>query len=188
MLDGEGHADDLSVLLRTDAEEMAVLRSDGQTYELIGDLLRGGAVHGPVGDEVFSATLVARLRNEAPTLPQPVPLQTVVDRPSVANDALFRWKLVAGLASFAAVVAVTWTVGIGGRDSTLAGPQMAAASPAPGPAAVQPVVVQTAQGQLLRDARLEQLLSEHRQFGGMSALQAPAGFLRNATYDASPQR
>jgi sigma-E factor negative regulatory protein RseA len=53
---------------------------------------------------------------------------------------------------------------------------------------IQPVVVQTAQGQVLRDARLEQLLSEHRQFGGMSALQAPAGFLRNATYDAAPQR
>jgi sigma-E factor negative regulatory protein RseA len=50
------------------------------------------------------------------------------------------------------------------------------------------VVVQTTQGQVLRDPRLEQLLAEHRQFGGMSALQAPAGFLRNATYDSSPQR
>jgi sigma-E factor negative regulatory protein RseA len=50
------------------------------------------------------------------------------------------------------------------------------------------VVVQTAQGQVLRDVRLEELLAEHRQYGGMSALQMPAGFLRNATYDAAPQR
>lgn len=106
-----------------------------------------------------------------------------------ANDAVFRWKLVAGLASLAAVVAVTWTIGTGGQDGQLAGPQMASATPMSESAStIQPVVVQTAQGQVLRDARLEQLLSEHRQFGGMSALQAPAGFLRNATYDAAPQR
>lgn len=50
------------------------------------------------------------------------------------------------------------------------------------------VLVQTGQGQVLRDARLEELLAEHRQYGGMSALQMPAGFLRNATCDAAPQR
>ena len=38
---------------------------------------------------------------------------------------------------------------------------------------------------LLRDARLEQLLTDHRQFAGQSALQGPTGFIRNATYDAS---
>ena len=41
---------------------------------------------------------------------------------------------------------------------------------------------------VLRDARLEQLLAEHRQYGGMSALQMPAGFLRDATHTADPQR
>jgi sigma-E factor negative regulatory protein RseA len=43
-------------------------------------------------------------------------------------------------------------------------------------------------GPVLRDARLEQLLAEHRQYGGMSALQMPAGFLRDATQDTDPQR
>ena len=47
------------------------------------------------------------------------------------------------------------------------------------------VVVNTGQGPLIRDARLEELLAEHRQNGSMSALQMPTGFIRNATYDAA---
>jgi sigma-E factor negative regulatory protein RseA len=50
------------------------------------------------------------------------------------------------------------------------------------------VLVNTDRGTLIRDARLEQLLAEHRQFGGMSALQMPAGFLRDATHDVDPKR
>jgi sigma-E factor negative regulatory protein RseA len=49
----------------------------------------------------------------------------------------------------------------------------------------EPVVVNTSQGVLIRDAQLEALMAEHRQFGGVSALQMPAGFLRNATHDAN---
>jgi sigma-E factor negative regulatory protein RseA len=47
------------------------------------------------------------------------------------------------------------------------------------------VVVNTPQGAVIRDAQLETLMAEHRQHGGMSALQMPAGFLRNATYSGS---
>jgi sigma-E factor negative regulatory protein RseA len=47
------------------------------------------------------------------------------------------------------------------------------------------VVVNTPQGAVIRDTQLEALMAEHRQHGGMSALQMPAGFLRNATYDAT---
>lgn len=189
LLDGEVRSDDLDALLAPGSEEMAALLSDGQTYELIGDVLRGRPAYGSVGGEAFAGAVMARLLDEPPVLSQPLVQQAGVDRPQAANDAVFRWKLVAGLASLAAVVAVTWTIGVGERDGQLAGPQMANASPVSESAStIQPVVVQTAQGQVLRDARLEQLLSEHRQFGGMSALQAPAGFLRNATYDAAPQR
>ena len=35
------------------------------------------------------------------------------------------------------------------------------------------------------DEVLEALLAEHRQHGGMSALQMPSGFIRNATYEAA---
>jgi sigma-E factor negative regulatory protein RseA len=37
---------------------------------------------------------------------------------------------------------------------------------------------------MIRDPRLDELLAAHRQLGGASALQAPAGFLRNATFEA----
>ena len=56
------------------------------------------------------------------------------------------------------------------------------------PAMPAAVVVNTSQGPVLRDPRLEQLLAEHRQYGGMSALQMPAGFLRDATHQADSQR
>ncbi len=36
-------------------------------------------------------------------------------------------------------------------------------------------------GKMLRDARLEQYLAAHKQFGGSSALGVPSGFLRGAT-------
>lgn len=189
LLDGEAVARDLDILYTSDSEEATALLSDRQAYELIGDVLRGQPVHRSVGSELFAGTVMARLRDEPLSSSGSVSLQTGVGRPLAANDAVFRWKLVAGLASLAAVVAVTWTVGLGGQGGSSVGPQMAIANPVSEPAStIQPVVVQTAQGQVLRDARLEQLLSEHRQFGGMSALQAPAGFLRNATYDAAPQR
>ena len=36
---------------------------------------------------------------------------------------------------------------------------------------------------MIRDPHLDELLAAHRQFGGTSALQAPAGFLRNAAFE-----
>ena len=40
---------------------------------------------------------------------------------------------------------------------------------------------------MIRDPRLDELLAAHKQFGSTSALQMPAGFLRNATFE-SPGR
>jgi sigma-E factor negative regulatory protein RseA len=122
--------------------------------------------------------------------PRAVPM-----RAPAANDSLFRWKLVAGFASLAAVMAVSWSV-LSGAPSGAGGasPQLAAApATAPIPASTvetvaapsTAVVVHTGQGPLIRDARLEELLAEHRQNAGMSALQMPTGFIRNATYDAA---
>ena len=151
----------------------------------------------------FLAGVRARLQEEAaparqipssrPTVQEIQPTSSTV---SAANDPVFRWKLVAGLASLAAVMAVSWSVlssvprGVGGEAS----PQMAAAPAAVESAVVDAsksrdpvaaaVVVNTGQGTLIRDARLEQLLAEHRQNGGMSALQNPTGFIRNATYES----
>jgi sigma-E factor negative regulatory protein RseA len=38
---------------------------------------------------------------------------------------------------------------------------------------------------MIRDPQLDALLAAHKQFGGASALQTPAGCLRNATFQGT---
>lgn len=204
LVDGEVDAAQLDGLFAAEEGRTAVLAS-WHSYQVIGDVLRGSgavATAQPPGD--FLAAVRERLRSESVAAVQPVgderlamhlPPAALVQAPA-ANDAVFRWKLVAGFASLAAVMAVSWTVlsgapsGAGGQ----AGPQLAAAPASPeiaSPGVINvatpstALVVNTGQGPLIRDARLEELLAEHRQNGGMSALQMPTGFIRNATYDAA---
>ena len=199
LLDGELSEAELAVWLSC-APELGTVSARGQIYQLIGESLRGQA---PVLAGAASAFLLgvqARLRDEAPVPAsstaaiQPARVIEVAQlRAPAANDAVFRWKLVAGLASLAAVMAVGWTVlGAAPAGSGLGAgaPQLALSLPAPADrapvgalVAVVPVVVNTSQGVLIRDAALEALMAEHRQHGGVSALQMPAGFLRSATYD-----
>jgi sigma-E factor negative regulatory protein RseA len=94
-----------------------------------------------------------------------------MDRPA-AND--WRWKLVAGFASVAAVTAVGWNMVA--APGTSGQPQIAAA-----PAAS--AATQASASAMIRDPRLDQLLAAHRQFGGATALQSSSGFLRNATFE-----
>jgi sigma-E factor negative regulatory protein RseA len=189
LVDGELSPAELSSLLDRPGG-CSEWHGDWQTYHLIGDVLRGSepALASRAGKVDFLQALGTRLREEVQPV-QTAPTPAVVVRGPAANDAVFRWKLVAGLASLAAVAAVGWSLVAPGGAQVPAGPQLAGTKPAPVVAeAPQAVVVQTPQGQMVRDPRLEQLLSEHRQYGGMSALQMPAGFLRNATYDEAPQR
>ena len=179
----------------------------GQTHQFIGDVLRGQrSLAGSTSASVFLAGVQTRLLSEAPTKvvpsgsvlpPQSVEVAQV--RAPAANDAVFRWKLVAGLASLAAVMAVSWSVletAPAGMVPSAAVPQLALVPPAPEDAGgvrsvatatsvAAPLAVNTRQGVLIRDAELEALMAEHRQNGGVSALQMPAGFLRNATFDSN---
>lgn len=168
-------------------------------YQLIGEVLRGQATPPAVAaPRDFLAALNDRLDAEQP--PQAL-VSASSPGPSVrrpaANDAVFRWKLVSGLASVVAVAAVGWTV-LTSAPQGAAGPVLAQGSTAAPaatvavaqpraaaelPAATRPVVVSTSQGKVLRDPALERLLAEHRQHGSMSAFQASTGFIRNATYD-----
>lgn len=212
LVDGELAPAQVQGLLTAAAPGDTEVLAQWHSYLVIGDVLRGtGNVTPaqPAGD--FLAGVRERLRAEA--LPQsgdPVAIparapgllaagspQTAHVRAPAANDSLFRWKLVAGFASLAAVSAVSWGV-LSGAPSGVAdaNPQLAAVPPAVSapvpetttaavPAPSIAVVVNTGQGTLIRDARLEELLAEHRQNAGISALQMPTGFLRNATYDAA---
>ncbi len=179
-----------------------------QSYQLIGDVLRGEPVAARRAPQDFLAGVRAGLVHspddvaKRPSLGSP-PVETVRHvRGEAANDAVLRWKRVAGVASVAAVMALSWAL-VRGVDApgVVNAPQLAQL-PAAGStndasrslsAAREPksgtfVVVNTDQGRLIRDPRLEQMLAEHRQYGAMSALQMPAGFLRNATYDDSPDQ
>lgn len=205
LLDGELSEAELSDWLSRNPD-MRNAAMQEQTHQLIGNVLRGqAALAGAMSASVFLAGVQTRLRSEAPL--KVVPTESVLPaapasevarvRAPAANDAVFRWKLVAGLASLAAVVAVSWSVletAPSGAGPGSAMPQLALSKPSPedvGVAAVRSVAaaaqltVNTRQGVLIRDAELEALMAEHRQHGGVSALQMPAGFLRNATFDAN---
>lgn len=198
LADGELGVADLALLMQQPAARDDV-QATWNAYHLIGDVLRGGDQAVCVGSSGFLSRLQTRLDAEAPLVParpvlaQPSVVLAVAPLAEPANDANFRWKMVAGCASFAAVVAMAWSV-VGAGSGAPGAPQLAIVSPTPATAVVapqtveQPVTLANGEPQIMiRDARLDELLTAHRQVGGGAALQMPAGFLRSATF-AAPER
>ena len=167
-------------------------RATWQLYHLVGDVLRSSDLARPT-----SVALVPRLRaelaKEAPPVRATVPAQVAVvasNSTQAANASVFRWKMAAGVASLAAVAAIGWSslASLQGSDARGlgGGAQLAQSAERPAAAPAAPVVaVADAEGQqvMIRDPRLDELLAAHKQFGSTSALQMPAGFLRNATFE-----
>lgn len=193
LADGQLGGEDFAAALQAcQCDESALARWD--TYHLIGDVLRLPArVPAPTlrgVDLAFVDRINQRLAQEplAGVALRPVDSAIPVNgaatselthhRGLASNDGNFRWKLVAGFASLAAVSAIAWNAS--GLLAPAAEPQLAQAGGAP------QVVVASPQGLMVRDARLEELLAAHAQLGGTSALQVPSGFLRNATFE-TPQ-
>ena len=195
-------------------------RATWHAYHVLGDVLRSGELAACNGDAAFVARFQARLQRDiAGPTPVPVGGGTIARQASAettvnatknisnyvyptrtesinsvktgsARDSRFRWKLLAGIASFAAVGAIGWNMVGGapgaaggvvavGRDNPLMAAQVAQ-TPVQPQSQPQPQV-------MIRDPHLDALLAAHKQFGGTSALQMPAGFLRNATFE-SPAR
>jgi sigma-E factor negative regulatory protein RseA len=188
LADGQLASEDFAAALAIcEADEQAL--DSWNAYHLIGDVLRSPGLAPQASDAAFLARLRRSLAQEPPLhalVTSRQPMVADMDR-EASNDSSFRWKLVAGFVSVAAVVAVAWNTG-SGLLAPSAAPQLAqSATPQLArPEAPQQVLVMSAQGPVVRDARLQQLLAEHKQFGGTSALQMPSGFLRNATFE-SPQ-
>ena len=171
-----------------------------QLYHLVGDVLRSAELAKPPAQN-FMERLREELAKEGPCArpaSEPAPIAVVAPAmEEAANASVFRWKMVAGFASLAAVAAIGWTsLGVVQGIGAPPGAQMAAgAEPAvtagPSIASGAPVVaVADAEGGaqvMLRDPRLDELLAAHKQFGSTTALQMPAGFLRNATFE-TPSR
>lgn len=180
-----------------------------QMHHLVGDVLRSGELARRDSGGSFAAGVLARLQQEDALAGRQQPV-VVAAIPSVAasaatagatgrldvkkeaaNSANFRWKMVAGFASLAAVAAIGWnsasTLWNASPGAQLAQSSLPAQSALIAVAAPQ-LVVQAGGGRetpavMLRDPRLDELLAAHKQLGGGSALQTPAGFLRNATFD-----
>lgn len=198
LCDGEISAQELQALL---ADEGMPPEAYGQwhSYQVIGAALRAEMPAVSSTDPArFLAGVRAGMHTDAvrPLAVSATPVQVTPTSLSAANESVFRWKLVAGFASLAAVTAVAWQLLVSVGD--VSSPQLVQA-PTSTPPAVVPVLAErqpsnetapqtlsvgTDRGVIIRDAGLERLLAEHRQHGGMSALQNPTGFIRNATYDA----
>jgi sigma-E factor negative regulatory protein RseA len=169
-----------------------------QAYHVVGEVLRTGESGVRTHDAAFLQRLKLGLRQEAPlSRVDAINLGAVCAHSTgaigqnglkneAANDARFRWRLSAGLASLALVSMVGWLALGNWREQSMA--QQLAQTQAAKPAAVQQQVLVGVEPQLMiRDPQLDALLAAHRQAGGTSALQVPTGFLRNATYEGAPR-
>jgi sigma-E factor negative regulatory protein RseA len=148
-------------------------------YHVIGDVLRSGELAAGAQPDAFLRRVKLSLQQEQRLSAERPPAHSVLlaTRPQyAANDTSFRWKLVAGFASVAAVGAIAWSVagGIPGK------PEQAQLATANGT-----VLTASERGVMIRDAQLDEFMAAHRQLGGASVL--PAGFVRNATLE-SPGR
>ena len=178
-LRGEAFAQTLAA-----CQNAPTLLASWHTYHLIGDVLRSPDLLAARSASPLLTRLQSRLAQE-PIQPlaqtddlQPTPNFQPAVTQVAANDSVFQWKMLAGMASMAAVAVMVWTVAV---PMSSTGSQLAK-SPTP----TDSVLVASPQGVIVRDARLEELLAAHKQVGGNSALQMPSGFLRNATFETSP--
>lgn len=154
-------------------------------YHVVRDVLSSAELAPGQSGLAFLTRLEARLATEplSASLPEVVAVATVpqISQPA-ANASVFGWKLVAT----AACIALVGMVGLqmlglygGPVDGQMAQVQPGSAQPP------SVIVAESPAGSMLRDPRLDELMAAHRQLGGHSALQVPAGFLRNATYEGT---
>lgn len=154
--------------------EDSLARQRWQTYHMIGDALRSPeASVAPADCSALLNGLRQQLWDAAPVGGHAVWPTAVPDRgPQAANDSQYRWKLVAGMASLVVVMVGAWA--LMDAQAPASPTSMAAATPERG--------ITVPADPMLRDRQLDELLAAHRQRGGSSMLQNPAGFLRNATF------
>lgn len=187
LADGQLGGEDFATALKTCVEEQSAQSAlaSWNAYHLIGEVMRSPAPVVRATDMAFVSRLNQRLAQEplVSVMPRSLGVESVVSelshhRSPASNEGMFRWKLVAGLASLAAVSAIAWNA------SSLQTPESPAqlAQQASEP---RQVLMPSPQGPVVRDARLEELLAAHKQLAGTSALQEPSGFLRRATFETS---
>jgi sigma-E factor negative regulatory protein RseA len=231
----DNRSDDISALadgaLRGEAFAAALdrLAHDEQAracwhaYHVVGDVLRCPDLAAScTGDADFLGRLQTRLALEpqparvvVPVVALPLAAQAAVHaaaqaaaRPTqAANSDSFRWKMMAGFASVAAVAAIGWNtlaVSQPGSPAVLAlaapgtasqqqgsqHPVLQARAEAGSTVSAPAVDVATGPGEgqvMIRNAQLDELLAAHNQAIGGAALQSQARFVRNANFQDLPR-
>ena len=160
-------------------------RADWHAWHVAGDVLRSADLAACRHGAAFTACVMQRIGQQAQP---PIAATALPPARPAANDR--RWKLAAGLASFAAAAAIGWN--FWSLSGSAASPQLAQTAPATQVAAqaAAPVeaaapaayAVGTPQGAMLRDSRLDEFLAAYRQAAGAPAPGQTPGFLRNATF------
>lgn len=173
----------------------AQMRECWHLYHLVGDVLRAPELAHCADDAAFLARLRERMNEEAPpqragAAPELVVMPDAAREP--VNDSMPRWKMLAAVASLAAVTLAAWNMAAPqatpGAQMAQSAPQpqatapvLAAVSPAASGAGIALALEHSEHGMMLRDPYLDELLAAHRQAAGASALSA-AGFVHNATF------
>jgi sigma-E factor negative regulatory protein RseA len=178
-------------------------RLSWHAYHLVGDVLRSGEAMAGAQDAAFVSRLKLCLQQEAPYARSVTATGSNTDckistpdggiersNRGSANDSHFRWKLLAGMASLAAVSVLSWQFLSNWNQQRGASQLVQAQQQSGEPAVALRRTTAAASGEpqvMMRDPQLDALLAAHRQLGGTSALQMPAGFLRNATFEGVPR-
>ena len=164
-------------------------RATWHAYHLIGDVLRSDDLaREPAQDAAFLTQLRQRMASE-PVLLAPAPVAAAPESRARTRRWTVPVAVAAGFVAVAAVLVVTRSgAPVEGSGTELASARPAAGTPAPGvsvvalpsrPASAQPQAqALVVDGQLLRDARLDEYLRAHREMLGTPAA-APGGGLRN---------
>jgi sigma-E factor negative regulatory protein RseA len=193
LMDGELDASAVVAVCRAWRDD-AQLRSQWHAHHLIGDVMRSeDLVSDAKRDALFLDAVRKRLAEEPVVL---APSNVAAAAAVVPTRVRRSWMAPAAVAAGFAVVAGTLVVtqmagGLGSRD--LGADRSIAQTPSP----VQAVVLSDTpaasaasespsvalNGQLVRDARLDEYLAAHKKFGGSSLPGGPSGFLRNASVE-----
>ena len=192
LMDGELESSAVAAVCRAWRDD-AQLRSQWHVHHLIGDVMRSeDLVSDAKRDARFLEAVRTRLAEEPVVLAPSSAVAAAVVAPTRVRRS---WMAPAAVAAGFAVVAGTLVVtqmagGLGSRD--VGADRSLAQAPSP----VQSVALSdkpasgasempnpALNGQLVRDARLDEYLAAHKKFGGSSLPGGPSGFLRNASVE-----
>ena len=185
LMDGALEGEDVARALDAFTNDVSV-DDTWDTYHLVGQAMRASGEPLQAHDPAFLARLRLRLAEETPesVAVSPLPIRAEGQKAfkEAANDPW--WRRVAGLASVAVVGLLAWQglVWMGPGQPTEATLAQQSAAPVTRGTPQALVSVDGGSPLMIRDPQLDALLAAHRQVGGATALQMPAGFLRNATF------